>query len=190
MPITKTGWEIKGPIFAEATNIFSPEAMQFISDLHHTFNPRRLELLKNRAKKQEELKVGKYPDFSMDTAAIRSGSWAVCAAPKDLADRRVEITGPVEKKMMINALNSGANVFMADFEDSLSPTWRNIVEGQLNLQAAIRRTLSFVSPEGKPYKLNESTATLVVRPRGWHLDEAHVQIQGENISASLFRRLL
>jgi len=186
MPITKTGCEIQGPIFAGATDVFSAEAMQFISDLHRTFNHRRLELLQERVTKQNELKAGKYPDFLKDTAEIRAGNWKAGPAPKDLSDRRVEITGPVEKKMMINALNSGANVFMADFEDSLSPTWRNVVEGQLNLQAAIRRTLSFASPEGKQYKLNDKIATLIVRPRGWHLDEAHVQIGGENISASLF----
>jgi malate synthase len=185
MTITKTSWEIVGPIFAEAEAVFAPEAMEFLCELHRTFNPRRLELLAARAKRQTALKAGQYPDFLPETAKIRAEEWKVCEAPKDLNDRRVEITGPVEKKMMINAFNSGANVFMADFEDALSPTWRNVVEGQVNLYEAVRRNLSFASPEGKQYKLQEKIATLVVRARGWHLNEAHIRIDNELPSASL-----
>jgi len=185
MTITKTSWEIVGPIFAEAESILAPEAMDFLCELHRTFNPRRLELLEARAKRQAALKAGHYPDFLPETAKIRADNWQVGKAPKDLNDRRVEITGPVEKKMMINAFNSGANVFMADFEDALSPTWRNVLEGQVNLYQAVRRNLSFASPEGKQYKLQEKIATLVVRARGWHLNEAHIRIDNELPSASL-----
>jgi malate synthase len=185
MAITKTGWEIAGPVFSETESILTPEALDFLQELHRNFNPRRLELLEARAKRQQELRSGKYPDFLSETASVRSSDWKVCEAPKDLNDRRVEITGPVEKKMMINAFNSGASVFMADFEDALSPTWRNVVEGQLNLHHAVRRTLAFTSTEGKQYKLNEKIATLVVRARGWHLNEAHIRFGSELASASL-----
>lgn len=126
------------------------------------------------------------PDFLQETAFVRGGAWRVAEAPPDLLDRRVEITGPVDRKMIINALNSGAKVFMADFEDALSPTWDNVIRGQKNLYDAVRRQIDFVSPEGKEYKLKEKTATLVVRPRGWHLVEKHVYVDGEPISASLF----
>ena len=126
------------------------------------------------------------PDFLPETAAIREGDWTVAPIPQDLLDRRVEITGPVDRKMIINALNSGANVFMADFEDSNSPTWQNNIEGQINLRDAVRRTISYVSPEGKRYELNAQVATLLVRPRGWHLDERHFQVDGKPISGSLF----
>jgi malate synthase len=185
MTMTKTSWEIVGPIFAGAESIVAPDAMDFLCELHANFNRRRIELLQARAKRRESLQEGKYPDFLSETAKIRSDQWQVCQAPKDLNDRRVEITGPVEKKMMINALNSGANVFMADFEDALSPTWRNVLEGQLNLHQAVRCNLSFASPEGKQYKLQEKTATLVVRARGWHLNEAHIFMDKELSSASL-----
>ncbi len=139
-----------------------------------------------RAERQRRLDAGEMPDFRADTADIRAGDWLVARAPADLNDRRVEITGPAEPKMMINALNSGARVFMADLEDALSPTWANVVGGQAALQDAVRRELEFTSPEGKAYRLNEKTATLLVRPRGWHLPEAHVLVDGEPISASLF----
>jgi malate synthase len=172
-----------GPHFEE---ILSPEALRFVTDLHNEFNPRRQELLKNRVRRQTEIDSGKFPDFLTETSAIRQGDWRVAEAPADLVDRRVEITGPAERKMVINAMNSGANVFMADFEDALSPTWVNVIEGQLCLKEAVRRTLAFDSPEGKSYRLKEKLATLVVRPRGWHLHEKHILVGGAPISASLF----
>jgi malate synthase len=166
--------------------VLTPEALHFVAALHREFDPRRRELLARRAARQAELDAGAMPDFLTETAGIRSAEWSVAAAPVDLDDRRVEITGPVERKMMINALNSGARVFMADFEDALSPTWQNVVEGQANVMEAVRRTLTFDSPEGKAYRLNEETATLLIRPRGWHLVERHTTVQGEPVSASLF----
>jgi len=170
----------------EQQAILSPEALEFVANLHRTFNKRRLELLVRRAERQAELDAGALPDFRADTAEIRASDWRVPPAPPDLQDRRVEITGPVDRKMMINALNSGASVFMADFEDALAPSWANVIQGQVNLYDAVRRTISFESPDGRVYRLAEKTATLLVRPRGWHLDERHVLIDGEPISASLF----
>jgi malate synthase len=166
--------------------ILSTDAVAFLEQLHHQFNGRRKELLAARQQRQQQLNQGKFPEFLPATESIRNSKWQVAPAPQDLNDRRVEITGPVERKMMINALNSGANVFMADFEDSNSPTWTNVIEGQINCRDAVRKTLSFTSSEGKHYKLNERTATLVVRPRGWHLDERHLTIENEPMSASLF----
>ncbi len=136
--------------------------------------------------RQAEIDAGHYPDFLTETAEIRTSEWKVAPIPADLMDRRVEITGPVDRKMVINALNCGANVFMADFEDANSPTWTNNLDGQINLRDAIRRTIEFTSPEGKKYKLNDKIATLLVRPRGWHLDEKHVLLGGKPISGSLF----
>jgi malate synthase len=170
----------------EPSDLLTPEAVQFLTDLHRQFEPVRKELLARRAARQLELDRGLLPDLLPDTDAIRTADWRVPPPPADLDDRRVEITGPVERKMMINALNSGANVFMADFEDSLSPTWSNVLDGQRNLISAIRRELEFNSPEGKSYRLGEKLATLVVRPRGWHLTESHFQVDDEPISASLF----
>lgn len=168
-------------------DVLSQEARVFLSELHRKFNETRKDLLRQRAQRQMELDSGKKFNFLEETRGIREDrEWRVAPTPKDLEQRWVEITGPVEKKMMINALNSGADVFMADFEDSLSPTWKNITEGQANLKAAVDRTLEFTSPEGKEYKLNDKIAILVVRPRGWHLDEKHFQVGGENISGSLF----
>jgi malate synthase len=172
-----------GPRFEE---ILSPAAMDFLVLLHRTFNSRRLELLERRAARQRRLDAGELPGFLEETRHIRESDWRVGPAPADLADRRVEITGPTDRKMVINALNSGANVFMADFEDATSPTWTNLVEGQLNLRDAIDRTIEFASPEGKSYRLNPNTATLLARPRGWHLAEAHVVVDGEPMSGSLF----
>src|SRR5258708_4490584 len=166
--------------------MITPEALDFVTRLHREFNPVREELLARRAARRERLAAGEALGFLLDTANVRSGDWRVAPAPQDLDDRRVEITGPVERKMMINALNSGANVFMADCEDALSPTWDNIVEGQANLADAVRRTLSLDTPEGKHYRLDDRTATLVVRPRGWHLVEAHALVDGVPASASLF----
>ncbi|MGE5413004.1 MAG: malate synthase, partial [Syntrophomonadaceae bacterium] len=166
--------------------ILSAEARGFLERLHRAFEPIRQTLLERRAARQREFDAGDLPDFLPETASMRSGEWRVAATPADLQKRWVEITGPVERKMMINALNSGANVFMADFEDSLSPTWANVVQGQANLVEAVRRRLAYTSPEGKDYRLNAEIATLLVRPRGWHLDERHVTVDGAPMSASLF----
>jgi len=170
----------------EAAQIVSPDALRFLERLARQFSPRRKELLQRRKDVQRRLRGGALPEFLKETRSIREGSWSVATAPADLDDRRVEITGPVERKMMINALNSGAKVFMADFEDALSPPWTNVVAGQLNCQHAVRRALEYESPEGKHYRLGDALATLVVRPRGWHLEEKHVLLDGEPISASLF----
>lgn len=178
--------KISGKVTPEFREILTPEALSFFSALHQEFNGRREELLQRRVARQAEINDGRFPDFLEETAHVRNSHWRVAEAPSDLLDRRVEITGPVERKMMINALNSGANVFMADLEDSCSPTWVNVIEGQINLKDAVRKTLSFKSPEGKEYRLNDQLATLVVRPRGWHLFEKHVEIDGKPISASLF----
>jgi malate synthase len=180
------GIEIRGPITPAYDEILTPEALQFVAGLMRQFGDRREALLQRRVKRQTEISAGKLPDFLSETAHIREGDWTIAPVPTDLQDRRVEITGPAERKMIINALNSGAKVFMADFEDSLSPTWQNIVEGQINLRDAVNRTISFTSPEGKRYALQEQTATLLVRPRGWHLPEKHVLIDGKEISGSIF----
>jgi malate synthase len=166
--------------------ILTPEARAFLTKLAKAFEPRRQQLLARRKELQRKLDAGWVPDFLPETAEIRKAEWKVAAIPKDLTDRRVEITGPVDRKMVINALNSGANVFMADFEDSNSPTWSNNIEGQQNLRDAVRGTIQFVSPEGKRYELGKKLATLVVRPRGWHLGEKHFLVDGQPISASLF----
>jgi malate synthase len=168
------------------TDILTPEAQAFLTKLAAEFEPRRQELLARRQVTQEEIDHGKLPEFLSETAEIRERDWKVASIPKDLLDRRVEITGPVDRKMIINALNSGANVFMADFEDSNSPTWSNNIEGQQNLRDAIRGTIEYVSPEGKRYQLGSKLATLMVRPRGWHLDEKHFLVEEKPISASLF----
>lgn len=167
--------------------ILTSEALEFLMLLHREFNGRRKELLLLRKEKQAQLNSGVLPNFLDKTLPIRQDpSWSVAKTPHDLEKRYVEITGPVDRKMMINALNSGANIFMADFEDALSPTWKNIIEGQQNLIDAIQGTLSYHSPEGKNYILNDQTATLMIRPRGWHLEEKHLHIEGEPISGALF----
>jgi malate synthase len=171
------------PEFAE---ILTPEALAFIEKLVRTFGPAHDALLQARIKCQRRLDNGGMLDFLLETATIRQAEWTVAAVPADLADRRVEITGPVDRKMIINALNSGANVFMADFEDSNSPTWHNVMQGQINLRDAVRRTISFTSLEGKQYALKQEIATLMVRPRGWHLIEKHVRLDGVPVSASIF----
>ena len=165
--------------------ILSPAALAFVAKLHRELNPTRLELLGRRRDRQAELDAGGLPDFLPARRGLREADWSVAPAPRDLQDRRVEITGPTERKMMINALNSGARVFMADFEDALSPTWPNIVDGQRNLADAVRRTIELETAD-KTYRLNEETAVLVTRPRGWHLHEGHLLVDGEPISASLF----
>jgi malate synthase len=180
------GVEIRGPAVADLDALLSAEALAFIAGLQRRFGARRLELLAARKKRQSELDRGILPDFLPETASVRGMAWTVAPAPADLADRRVEITGPAEPKMMINALNSGARVFMADLEDSLAPTWANVIGGQAALAAAVRRRLTFDGPEGRTYRLNDRIATLLVRPRGWHLDEHHLLVDGSPISASLF----
>src|ERR1700688_2170812 len=168
------------------TGILTPEARAFLLKLGAAFEPRRQELLARRRTVQQDIDNGKLPDFLPETAGIRQSDWKVAPIPKDLRDRRVEITGPVDRKMIINALNSGANVFMADFEDSNSPTWNNNIEGQHNLWDAVRGTIRYESREGKRYQVGPNPATLFVRPRGWHLDEKHFLVDGKPISASLF----
>ncbi|MEO5841572.1 MAG: malate synthase A [Acidimicrobiales bacterium] len=167
-------------------DVLTDEAVRFLVGLERRFGPTRRTLLRARQARQVRLDAGELPHFLPETAAVRAGDWSVAAAPADLQDRRVEITGPVERKMMINALNSGARVFMADFEDSNSPTWDNVVQGQINVRDAYRRELALDSPDGKRYRLHDDIATLVIRPRGWHLTEKHVEIDGAPMSASLF----
>ena len=178
--------EIRGAMKPEFNEVLTPAAQAFLTQLHRRFNPRRLELLALRMARQQRLDEGEMPEFLPETRQIREADWRIGPVPMDLQDRRVEITGPVDRKMIINALNSGANVFMADFEDANSPTWTNLLEGQLNLRDAIERTIDYRSPDGKRYRLNERTATLLTRPRGWHLDELHVWEDGVPMSASLF----
>src|SRR5690242_3242004 len=178
--------EINAPRTPEWEQILTPEALSFVYDLATTFENRRQELLEARRSRQADLDAGTLPDFLAGTKSIRESDWKVAPIPNDLLDRRVEITGPVDRKMIINALNSGAQVFMADFEDSNSPTWSNVMDGQINLRDAVRRTITYASPEGKKYELAETTATLMVRPRGWHLTEKHVLIGGKPVSASIF----
>ncbi|HZG67181.1 MAG TPA: malate synthase A, partial [Herpetosiphonaceae bacterium] len=180
------GIDITGPRGEHVDQILSPEALSFVADLHRRFNPRREALLRRRAEHQVQFDAGILPRFLAETEEIRHGDWTVAAAPADLQKRWVEITGPVERKMMINALNSGASAFMADLEDALSPTWENVVAGQANLRDAVRRTIEFHNPDGRRYHLNDTTATLIVRPRGWHLVEKHVHVDGQPIAASLF----
>lgn len=178
--------QINAPVSPAYAEILTPEAQRFVASLAAQFDARRKDLLARRQVRQAEIDAGHYPDFLTETAEIRTSEWKVAPIPADLMDRRVEITGPVDRKMVINALNCGANVFMADFEDANSPTWTNNLDGQVNLRDAIRRTIEFTSPEGKKYKLNDKIATLLVRPRGWHLDEKHVLLGGKPISGSLF----
>jgi malate synthase len=181
-----SGLEIRGPLDARQAEILSPAACDFLAGLFRKFGPRRVELLARRVERQLEIDAGKLPHFLAETAAIRGGAWRVPLAPPALVDRRTEITGPVERKMAINALNSGAQCWMADFEDANSPTWENVIQGQVNLRDAVNRTISYTSPEGKSYALKEKTATIVARPRGWHMEEKHVLLDGRRVSASLF----
>src|SRR5580698_9729208 len=185
-PSILSGLEIRGPVPPQYAEILTPAACAFLAGLFRKFEGRRQELLRSRAALQLELDAGVLPDFLTSTRSIREGSWKVAPAPADLLDRRTEITGPVDRKMVINALNSGAKVFMADFEDATAPTWDSLIEGHINLRDAIRRTISFQSPEGKSYQLKDRTATLVVRPRGWHLPEEHVWLDGKRVPGGLF----
>ncbi len=182
----KMGIEVTATVASEAESILTPDALDFVATLHRTFNPTRVSLLDRRTKRRDALAAGGRLDFLAETKSVRESDWQVAAVPEALNDRRVEITGPTDRKMMINALNSGAKVFMADLEDALSPTWENVTVGQANLRDAVRGTISFEQEDGKSYRLNDSIATLVVRPRGWHLSERHVLVDGESISASLF----
>jgi malate synthase len=179
--------EILGPRIERSAEVLTPLALQLVASLHRRFNAQRLELLAARARRQRELDAGALPDFLPETADVRSGDWHIASVPADLQDRRVEITGPVDRKMVINALNAPVRCFMADFEDSCAPTWENIVRGQVNLSDAVRRTISYADPAtSKIYRLADRTATLIVRPRGWHLPEKHVLVNGEAVSGALF----
>lgn len=170
------------PVFAQ---ILTPEAVAFVAGLHRRFEAQRQALLAARAERQKEFDAGRLPDFLPETKRIRESDWTIAPQPNDLLDRRVEITGPTDRKMVINALNSGASTFMADFEDANCPTWANMVEGQVNLRDAVRRTITF-EQGGKRYRLNEKTAVLIVRPRGWHLDEKHFLVDGRPVSGAIF----
>lgn len=178
--------EITKTLTPEYAEILTPEAQAFLAKLAREFESRRRELLQRRIARQAEIDAGMMPDFLLETRYIREGDWQVAPIPLDLQDRRVEITGPTDRKMVINALNSGAKVFMADFEDSNAPTWDNLLQGQINLRDAIRRTITFVNEAGKQYRLNDQTAVLMVRPRGWHLVEKHFLVDSEPMSGSLF----
>ncbi|HUH95661.1 MAG TPA: malate synthase A [Casimicrobiaceae bacterium] len=180
------GIEITGRISDEYAAVLTPEALAFVARLQRAFGARRAELLALRAERQRQWDAGKLPDFLPESRAIRDAEWTCAAVPADIQDRRVEITGPVDRKMIINALNSGANVFMADFEDANTPKWDNLIQGHINLRDAIRRRIDYVSPEGKSYKLDDRTAVLFVRPRGWHLPEKHVRIDGAAASGGIF----
>jgi malate synthase len=181
------GVTIDGAVKPGFERVLTKEALEFLADLQRRFNARREELLAARVERQKRLDAGEKPDFLKETARIRESDWTVAPLPRDILDRRVEITGPVDRKMIINALNCGANVFMADFEDASTPTWANMVEGQFNLMDAVRRQIDYVDPQsGKSYKLNDKTAVLFVRPRGWHLLEKHMTVDGKPMSGSLF----
>ena len=182
-----TGVQVLASVTAEQAEILTDNALGFAGALERRFGARRRELLVARTDRQARIDAGELPDFLPETALVRAGDWQVAPVPADILDRRVEITGPPDRKMVINALNSGANVFMADFEDSLSPTWTNVLDGQVNLREAVRRTIELQDQKtGKHYSLNDQTSVLFVRPRGWHLDEKHVLVDGKTISASLF----
>ncbi len=179
------GIDVRGPVTDEFAEILTPEALRFAATLARAHNDRRLQLLKRRMERQAEFNAGKLPDFLPETKQVRESDWTIAPIPGDLQDRRVEITGPVDRKMVINALNSGAKVFMADFEDSHSPTWDGTIQGQINLRDAVNRTITFGTAE-KSYKLNDTVATLLVRPRGWHLEEKHVYIDGKPAPGGIF----
>jgi malate synthase len=186
MPTETKVIEVVGALNAQYDEILTAEALLFIEQLERNFGERRVKLLQYRQKRQEEINRGQLPDFLPETLHIRQSEWTIAPLPQDLQDRRVEITGSTDRKMVINALNSGAKLFMADFEDANSPTWQNVMEGQINLRDAINETISYESPEGKKYKLNEETAVLMVRPRGFHLEEKHVTVDKKPVSGSFF----
>jgi len=180
------GITINAPVTDAYGGILTPDALAFVRSLSRQFETRRRDLLTRREKVQADIDGGKRPDYLPETKSVRDGDWTVAPVPGDLSDRRVEITGPVDRKMVINALNSGAKTYMADFEDSHCPTWTSTIDGQINLRDAVNRTIAFVAPEGKSYRLKDQTATLIVRPRGWHLVEKHVLVDGQSVSGSLF----
>ncbi len=179
------GVEIRARTLQEQPRILTPAALSFIAELHRTFEPRRQEVLALRAARQRELDSGTLPDFLPETAYVRNSEWIIASQPEDMLDRRVEITGPTDRKMVINALNSGASAFMADFEDANCPTWANMIEGQVNLHDAVRHTIT-LEQGGKQYRLNDKVAVLIPRPRGWHLDEKHVFVNGKPVSGAIF----
>ncbi len=185
-PVASPGIEVLAPLGHPYEEILTPEALAFVADLERHARRRRRELLCARQDRQERLDAGELPDFLPETAAVRRGEWRIAPVPADLQDRRVEITGPVDRKMVINALNSGAKMYMADFEDSHAPGWQGTIEGQINLRDAVSGTIDYTSPAGKHYTLDKQTATLLVRPRGWHLDEKHVLVDGQPTSAGIF----
>ncbi len=180
------GIEITAQVTPDYAQILTPDALAFVARLQRAFGGRRDQLMAHRASRQKSLDAGRAPDFLPETRAIREVDWTCAPVPADIQDRRVEITGPVDRKMIINALNSGASVFMADFEDANTPKWDNNIQGHINLRDAIRRRIDYTSPEGKAYKLAEKTATLFVRPRGWHLPEKHVKVDGALVSGGIF----
>jgi len=182
----RNGFKVLAPVGRAYEEILTPKALEFLAELTRSFGPRRKALLRRRASFRERIAAGILPDFLPETRALREADWKVAPPPKDLEDRRVEITGPVDRKMIINALNSGARVFMADFEDSHAPTWEGTIQGQINLRDAVRGTIEYTSPEGKEYRLNSKTAVLMVRPRGLHLLEGHVLLDGEPVPAAFF----
>src|SRR6516164_9877874 len=185
VPVQTEEVQITRPLSKTQSEILTEKAVSFLARLARRFEDSRQELLRRRRARQQEIDTGKMPDFLAETAPIRAANWAVAPIPRDLLDRRVEITGPVDRKMIINALNSGANVFMADFEDANAPTWSNLLEGQRNLGEAIRRTIAFTDPAtGKAYALKPQVATLMVRPRGVHLPERHFEVDGRPAPAS------
>jgi malate synthase len=179
------GIQLRGPTITGDGSVLTPAALAFVAKLHRAFEARRQELLARRASRQRDFDAGRLPDFLPETVQIRTGDWTIAPQPKDMLDRRVEITGPTDRKMVINALNSGASTFMADFEDANCPTWANMIEGQVNLRDAVRRSIGF-DQEGKTYRLKEKTAVLIPRPRGWHLDEKHVIVDGKPVSGAIF----
>ncbi|HUL68158.1 MAG TPA: malate synthase A, partial [Burkholderiaceae bacterium] len=182
---TAPGVQITAPLAAGFDRILTADALALVARLHRAFEPRRRELLAARAERAKRLDAGERPDFLSQTRSVREGNWKIAPIPADLKCRRVEITGPVERKMIINALNSGADAYMTDFEDSNSPNWDNQITGQINLIDAVRRTIT-LEQGGKTYRLNDRVATLVVRPRGWHLDEKHVLVDGKRVSGGIF----
>jgi malate synthase len=184
---TPAGVEVLGPIGDGYGAILSADALAFLAELERRFGGARRDLIARRREVDRRLQAGALPDFLRETRKIRDADWQIAPVPADLQDRRVEITGPVDRKMIVNALNSGASVYMADFEDATTPTWANLIEGQINLSDAIRRAIDFTDPDsGKRYRLGGRTATLMVRPRGWHLPEAHLRVDGEPMSGALF----
>ena len=180
------GINITASVMPEQSALLTPEALTFIAELARKFEHVRLSLLERRLRRQAELDAGHLPNFLAETEAVRNSDWQIAKVPDEILDRRVELTGPAERKMLINGLNAGARVYLADMEDSMTPTWRNVLGAQINLRDAVTRTISYISPDGKVYQLNEKTAVMFMRPRGWHMVEKHVTVDGLPLSASLF----